>query len=169
MSLERAKTYIEDLVQMITSTTKTHNGYVEKFLGDGAMVIWGYQLSPSTKCENHAVDAVLTAKDLLRKSKEYNSDRPEFEQIHLRIGIASGDVFSGVFENEDRMLFTSIGGPVNLAARLESAADFDSILVSHDHLKRVEATRPDLVESSKCTFMTLKGVPGQTKACMIRL
>lgn len=167
MEIDRAREYVEDLAGIITSVVKEYHGYVDKFTGDGAMVIWGFRISPEISCENHMVDSVLAAKKMLAKCKEYNEYRPEIEQMHIRIGIASGDVFSGAFENKDRMIFTSIGKPIYLAARLEKTADADSILIEHHHLLRCRKIRPGIVAHSKCSLVELKGIPEKIKACKI--
>ncbi len=104
------------------------------------------------------------AMELLRRCEQYNRHKGELEQIHLRIGLASGDVLSGVFKNSDRMIFTSIGQAVNVAARLESIAEVDSILVEHGHLALCQQLQPKIVEGSSCTFLELKGIPDKIRA-----
>lgn len=169
MELDKAKEYIEDLAEIFTSVTKAHHGFIDKFMGDGAMIMWGYQILPEISCDNHIVDSVLAAKALLQRCQDYNVNRKEIEQIHLRIGIASGEVFSGVFYNQDRMIFTSIGRAVNLAARLEQAAEVDSILMDYDHLMQFQKVMPDVIQDFDCIFPELKGIPYKVKTCQIKL
>ncbi len=52
--------------------------------------------------------------------------------LHVRMGINTGFCTVGNIGPEDRMDYTIIGGEVNLASRLESLAQEDSILVSYE-------------------------------------
>ena len=45
--------------------------------------------------------------------------------------------------DKDRMVFTAIGRAINIAARLEKAADADGILVSRRHLLRAMEEHPE--------------------------
>ena len=58
----------------------------------------------------------------------------------LRIGINSGTCKVGNFGNENRMDYTLLGHAVNLASRLESAAQSDEILLSENTYDLVKAT-----------------------------
>ncbi len=167
LKCEKANAYIEDLAAMITSVTKEHNGYLDKFMGDGAMIVWGYQVQDEPVCDDHVTNTILAAKSFLERCATYNQGKAELEQIHLRIGIASGDVFSGVLENSDRLIFTSIGQAVNIAARLQAAADSNNILVEHEHLLEVQKKHPGLISESQCAFFKLKRIPENIRACKI--
>ena len=167
LEVEKAKAYVEDLAGIITSVTKQYNGYLDKFMGDGAMIVWGYKVQAQVSREDHVTNAILAAKEFLGRCKEYNRSKLEIEQIHIRIGIASGDVFSGVLENNDRLILTSIGQAVNIAARLQAAADVDGILVEHSYLLQCQRINPDVFTESQCTFFKLKGIPEDIRACKI--
>ena len=167
MKLREARKYIEDLSHIITSVADEYSGYIDKFMGDGAMIVWGYQLYPEAVAANHASQAVLAGKEILNRCEQYNHRNSTDKQIHIRIGIDSGEVISGVFDNPHRIIFSSIGPPVNIAARLEKLADVDSMLISHRHLDRLQAESPEIISSLKCSLFQLKGVPDIVKACKV--
>ena len=52
--------------------------------------------------------------------------------IHFRIGVNTGDMVAGNLGSNDRMDYTVIGDPVNLASRLSSIAESDQIVILDD-------------------------------------
>lgn len=89
----------------VVSVVKRHDGYVNKFIGDALMACFD---GPSAS-EN----GLKVADDLAALMDE----RKDFD---IGIGIAYGDVMSGLIGSEDRLEYTVIGPAVNLAARLEA-------------------------------------------------
>src|SRR6266446_784208 len=97
-----------------------HGGHISKFIGDGLMIVFGAPIGRTPKEEaRSAVDCGLA---MLSEVEQINSDwrnsgRPE---IHIGVGIHTGEATCGVVGSEQRMEYTVIGDTVNLAARLES-------------------------------------------------
>jgi class 3 adenylate cyclase len=96
------------------------NAYVNKFLGDGIMAVWG-AFAVDTP---HAEHACLAALGCRQRLEELNA-REEFRdlpKLSMRIGIATGHATVGdCGAPPDLRDYTVIGDSVNLAARLESA------------------------------------------------
>ncbi len=95
-----------------------HHGIVDKYIGDGVMAFWGAP-RPDPAQAVHAAQAAL---EIQGKLDTLNAGwaaagRPMF---HTRIGLNSGEVVVGNIGSEDRLNYTAIGDPVNLASRLES-------------------------------------------------
>ena len=74
--------------------------------------------------------------------------------LHMRIGINTGYCTVGNFGSNDRMDYTIIGGEVNLAARLESKAEPDGILLAYETYVNVQ----DIVEAEEQPPMQVKGI-----------
>jgi adenylate cyclase len=106
----------EYLTEMTTIILK-HGGTVDKYIGDSIMAFWG---APN-KTLDHATQACLAAIEcnthLKKLAKEWTSQgRPAFK---ARIGLNTGDVVVGNIGSDQRLSYTAMGDPVNLASRLE--------------------------------------------------
>ncbi|MDG4552959.1 MAG: adenylate/guanylate cyclase domain-containing protein [Candidatus Competibacter sp.] len=108
--------YLEGMTQIILD----HGGAVNKYLGDGIMVLFG---APVIQAD-HALRAVRCALALdafaeaFRRAATDPDGRPvAFGQT--RIGAHSGEVTVGNFGSTARLEYTAIGDAVNAASRLE--------------------------------------------------
>ena len=95
-----------------------HGGMINKFLGDGFMALFGVDSAQ----HNHADKALAAGRDLERRLERLNSDlvRCGEEAIRIGIGINTGRVVVGSIGSPERMEFTVIGNPVNIASRIEA-------------------------------------------------
>ena len=164
MTPDEAKEYVEAFSQVVTTAVKKHYGYVDKFMGDGAMVVFGLELEEESDINQHPLQSVRAAMEIIDELNKYNESTTEDKHIHVRIGIESGVVRAGVFQNDNRMIFTSIGIPVVIAARLEKKADKNRILITHEHHERLPM---DLPIEILCGSHQLKGITNDITACTI--
>ena len=104
-----------------------HEAMVNKFIGDGIFAFWNPVIHPQA---DHARRACETALDLcealtaLRDEQRAADGDPAFQDLELRIGIATGRAVVGPCGSEQKYDYTCIGDTVNLAARLESGNKF---------------------------------------------
>jgi len=107
--------YFETMVEAVFN----YEGTLDKFIGDALMAVFG---APLPLTENHAWRAVQSALDMRHRLEEFNRRRiiQAQPQIHIGIGISSGDVVSGNIGSRKRMDYTVIGDSVNLSSRLEA-------------------------------------------------
>ncbi len=106
-----------------------HGGTVEKFIGDAVMAVFGVPVVH----EDDALRAVRAAADLRTALGPLNE---ELEQrfktrLQLRTGVNTGEVVTGT---EERL---ATGDAVNVAARLEQAAQPGEILLGGETLRLV--------------------------------
>ena len=112
----------DDIVPVLTSYLNLASraildahGTIDKFIGDAVMAFWG---APVVN-PNHAADACRAALDFQRKlaASRHNADGP---QLFARVGLNSGRMLVGNVGSNDRLNYTVIGDPVNIASRLEA-------------------------------------------------
>jgi adenylate cyclase len=92
-----------------------HEGTLDKFLGDGMMVLFN---APFTQ-PDHPIRAARTALAMRRALAEFNQD--QIIPLEVRIGIASGRAMVGDVGTIRRREFTVLGDVVNTAARLQTS------------------------------------------------
>ena len=129
---------LEDLLQLIQTyrnlsadIIKDYGGFTACYMGDGIMSYFGYPRAH----EDDAERAVHTALELLAACKDRNTGLRDVDgnRIRIRIGIASGLVVVGSLAGTGAgavMEETVIGQAPNLAARLQSLAQPDTVIVS---------------------------------------
>jgi class 3 adenylate cyclase len=98
-------------------------GHVAKYLGDGVMAFFGYPEAHENDAER-AVRAGLQLLDSLARLNETSSHDP---RLAARIGIDSGAVVVGAGAGHNADAF---GDTPNIAARVQAAAEPDSLVVS---------------------------------------
>jgi class 3 adenylate cyclase/glycopeptide antibiotics resistance protein len=96
----------------VSSIVREHGGAVVEFNGDGMMVVFGAPRALAGK-ERAAVEAARAL------SAEVRTLAAEGEPLEVGVGIASGEAFVGNVRAVDRWIWTALGNPTNLAARLE--------------------------------------------------
>jgi class 3 adenylate cyclase len=125
---EALKDRPEQLVELVNgyfgvmvAIIERHGGYVDKFIGDAVMAVWGAPL-PQESQEMKAVAAALACVSALRRfNDEIVVGRHGLPPIGARIGINTGDAIVGNMGAPERLSYTVTGDTVNLASRLEGA------------------------------------------------
>jgi adenylate cyclase len=109
--------------QLIQQTVAEHHGAVIKTVGDGFLVDF-----------HSVVHAVQCAQQIHAQFKTHNAGKEPAEQIHVRIGIHLGDIVQ-----RDGDVF---GDGVNVASRLQTLAEPDTICISQAVYKEIEKKLP---------------------------
>jgi adenylate cyclase len=140
----------------LDSVIFTHNGTLDKHIGDGVMAIFG---APVGGCDD-AVRAVQAALTILEEVARTNMGIPEADRrIAVGIGIATGEVMAGIFGSSRKKEYTAYGPPVNLASRLENIAKADQIFICGRTARLVENS----VQLEKIAEPIIKGVAHQSE------
>jgi adenylate cyclase len=121
-------TILNQLFTILTEIVFRHGGTVDKFIGDCVMAFWG---APDDQ-PDHAARALAAAEEMQSWIETGNENwrRSHGVDIQLAIGVSTGEAVVGNFGSEIRMEYTAIGDAVNVAARLETMARPQQILIS---------------------------------------
>lgn len=142
---------INECMERLSRAVESAGGVVDKYIGDEVMGVFGAPVQQ----EDHARRAIVAAERMRREMAGLNRARAARGQaaLGLSIGVNTGVVVAGNMGSPDRLNYTVLGEPVNLAARLCAAAGRDEILVSAATHARVA----DIVEATPVGARELKG------------
>ena len=133
-----------------------HGATIDKFIGDAMLLFFG---DPQSKgVAEDAKACVVMAIAMQRRMRDLEQEwrnRGLLRPFRIRMGITTGFCTVGNFGSRDRMDYTIIGNEVNLAARLQSATEPGSILLSHETNALVQG----LVMTEEQPPITVKGFP----------
>lgn len=107
-------TALNRLFEFMIEIIETHDGIINKFLGDGFLAVFGAPVED----RQHSRHAVAAALEILERLEEKKS-RGEVADLDIGIGIHSGVALTGNVGSHKRREFTIIGDVVNLASRIE--------------------------------------------------
>ncbi len=117
---------INQYLTTVSQPVRTHDGIVDKYIGDALMAYWGPPFIDSEQqarlaCEA-ALDQMAGMEEFRRGLVELIGVKRGLPDVDVRIGIATGDVVVGNIGSDVAMSYTLIGDTVNLASRLEGAS-----------------------------------------------
>jgi class 3 adenylate cyclase/tetratricopeptide (TPR) repeat protein len=110
-----------------------YGGTVEKFIGDAVMALFGAPVAHEDDPER-AVRAALAIRAAIAELNESDPRR----DLHVRIGVTTGEAIVTLDARPDAGQGMAAGDVVNTAARLQSAAPEDGILVDEQTRRAVE-------------------------------
>jgi adenylate cyclase len=137
---QQVLTWLNRYLTAMDDVIKKNRGFLNKFIGDGIMVVFGAPLSEGPR--EDACRAVRCALEMLTSVDKWNATKPPGEP-HLKIGIGihTGPVTAGNVGSPNRLEYSVIGDTVNLASRLEALTkEFKTPLVlspaTWEHIQR---------------------------------
>ncbi|MDT4896882.1 MAG: adenylate cyclase [Acidobacteriota bacterium] len=140
VSSEKVVEWLNEYFTRMNNIVTKFGGHINKFIGDGLMIVFGAPAERGEKVEAQA--AVACGLAMLSEVERINedwagTDRP---QLAIGVGIHTGVATCGVAGAEQRLEYTVIGDTVNLAARLESTTKefVVPILISEATAERLE-------------------------------
>ncbi|WP_225886578.1 adenylate/guanylate cyclase domain-containing protein [Leptolyngbya sp. PCC 6406] len=101
--------FLSQVQGLLSEIVEAHGGWVNKFMGDGMLAVFG----APTPLDNHAEIALAAAQVMLQKL-------PQISPLAMGIGLHSGPVVAGYLGDGHHVEFTVIGDTVNVASRIEA-------------------------------------------------
>ena len=169
---EEAFILTDRVTRLLADTIYKYEGVIDRFTGDNLMALFGLPVNHENDPER-AVRTALEIQESIRLHQEIY--QAEFGvKVSVKIGINTGVVIAGNLASQRHMDYTVVGDTVNLANRLQAAADPGMTLVS---FRAYQRTRPIFdyqvlspLELSAYQFpvyvfqpVRVRAIPGQTR------
>jgi adenylate cyclase len=108
---------LNEYFTVMTDIVLKYRGTLDKYIGDAIMAFYGAPI----KQEDHSLAACYTALNMLAALQELREtwSTRNLPQLHMRVGIHTGEVTVGNIGSAKRFNYTVMGDAVNVASRLE--------------------------------------------------
>ncbi len=138
-----------------------YDGHIAQFLGDGLLVYFGFPHAH----EDDARRAAISALEMINAIKALNRafTLPKNHTLAVRIGINTGLVVTSELGSGVKKEHLALGKTPNVAARLQSLADANQILISEDSYLLVK----DDFNFSSCGKLQIKGIANAVTAYQV--
>lgn len=119
---EELSDFLKEYLSEATAIIFNNKGTIDKYVGDMIMALWNAPLED----ENHAVNAVISAMQLISLTEVLSEQFKEknWPAIRVGIGISSGEMVVGDMGSTYRKAYTVLGDAVNLGARIDSLTKY---------------------------------------------
>ncbi|MCB1140493.1 MAG: HAMP domain-containing protein, partial [Leptospiraceae bacterium] len=141
--------FMNSYLEVMEPVIKDHDGFIDKYMGDGIMALFRNSDLPSA---NKSVNAAIAMQRELHLFNEFRKEQ-NAEPIRTGMGIATGDVILGTVGTETRLDTTVLGHAVNLSSRMEALTTSYgvSIIIT-------ESTFKDLVDPEQYKYREIDTV-----------
>lgn len=155
---EELTSLLNEYFTEMSMIAEAHGATIDKFIGDAIVAFFG---DPDTKgtaedakaCLRMALEMQKRLSELERKWRRNGMEHP----FQARMGINTGYCNVGNFGSDERMDYTIIGAEANLAARLESIAQPNGIVISYETFAHVS----DFIDATPLEPVQFKGIARQ--------
>jgi adenylate cyclase len=108
---------LTEYFNLATRVFARHGGVVDKFMGDGIMVLWGAPADLSDAEYQACIASLALHEEMKALNRKWREEG--LQEFRTRIGIHTGVVIAGVLGSSDRLSYTALGDVVNVASRIE--------------------------------------------------
>lgn len=108
---------INRFLAAVSQAVVASGGEPNQFVGDGQLALFGLKTDPATACRQAIVAAGRIAQNIAELNEFLRDDLKE--PLRFGIGIHGGEVIIGDIGSPGHIVFTALGDPVNVTARLQ--------------------------------------------------
>jgi adenylate cyclase len=130
MRPEELVSILNKYFSLVTRACELNYGNVDKYMGDGVMLVFGAP-QPDDDHRFHAIRCALLIQHLIEHENRQREEQGKFP-VRFRIGINSGTMLAGNMGSRERMEYTVVGDTVNLASRLCGISNSGQVIISKD-------------------------------------
>jgi class 3 adenylate cyclase len=123
LDVEDVQAFLGGYHELLRRQLESHGGVVEKFIGDAVMALFGVPVAHEDDPER-AVRAALSIQDAVAQLRDRDG-----VDLHVRLGVTSGEALVALEVDPRSGEGVATGDVVNTAARLQSEAPVDGVLV----------------------------------------
>ena len=139
---------LNNYFEIATTIILKHGGYVDKFIGDAVLAVFGVPVN----YENHSERGVRAAVEMQQAFRQAGASGRNPLLSRVGISIKSGMVVAGSIGSQAKMEYTVIGDTVNVAAYINALAAGGEIVVGssvmerHRNILEVESLVPQKIK-----------------------
>ena len=155
MSPREINLMLNQFFSRMTEIIFKYDGMIDKYIGDCLMAVFGAPIEKKKDPER----AIQAAQEMRKELRKMIANEGLEKKFDVRIGINTGQVVAGNIGSPNRMEYTVIGDPVNIASRLESIAMPNQILIGEETYKlvkgkfKIKKVGPKLVKGKSAELM----------------
>jgi class 3 adenylate cyclase/tetratricopeptide (TPR) repeat protein len=149
---EEARQLLDPVLERMMAAVHRYEGTVNQVMGDGIMALFGAPIAH----EDHAVRACYAALAMQEAIRLYSVEvrRGHGFEVHIRVGLNSGEVVVRAIGNDLHMDYSAIGQTTHLAARMEQLASPGSIRLTAETQRLVQGW----VQATPLGLVPVKGL-----------
>lgn len=152
---------INRFLAAVSQAVVAAGGEPNQFVGDGQLALFGLDTDPQTACRQAIEAAALIARNVAELNALLCSDLAD--PLCFGIGIHSGEVIVGDIGSPGHVVFTALGDPVNVTARLQDLTKMLACeVILSDEVRRT-AGLPE-----HCLPLTEVTIRGRNETMMVR-
>ncbi len=152
---------INRFLAAVSQAVIASGGEPNQFVGDGQLALFGLKADPATACRQAIIAAGRIAQNIAELNEFLRGDLKE--PLRFGVGIHGGEVIIGDIGSPGHIVFTALGDPVNVTARLQDMTKAHNCEVILSDEVRLTAGLPD-----DCLPAVEVPIRGRNEAMVIR-
>jgi adenylate cyclase len=135
--------FLNHYLTPMTDAILSHQGTVDKYMGDGIMAFWNAPLDDPIHCEHACRTALSMRAELARLNTQWRAEADaaghDWKEVRAGIGLNTGPCVVGNLGSDQRFDYSVLGDDANIASRLEGQTKtyLVDIIIGEETAKRV--------------------------------